>query len=69
MYKRNERTNQKVYQSYVKRYTAMCILKGADKLTELYPQDRFFKEYDAYLEANGRVVNAIQSILYKQVKK
>lgn len=69
MYKRNEQTNQRVYQTYVKRYSAMCILKGADKLTEIYPKSRFIEEYDAYLARTGKVDNAIQYILYKQVKK
>lgn len=69
MYIRNDRTNQKIYQTYIKRYSAMCILRGADNLTELLTKDKFLEEYDTFFKKKGTVTNAITSIIQQQVKK
>ena len=69
MYVRNEKTDTKVYQTYLKRYNAMCIMRGPEKLTDLYTKDKFLEIYNQYFRERGTVTNAITVIVQKQIIK
>lgn len=67
MYIRNENTDNKVYVSYQKRYNAMCILRGFNRLTPIYTKDEFIQKYNEYFNERGTVTNAIATIVNKQI--
>ena len=69
MYIRNENTDSKVYQTYISRYTAMCILKGSKNMSEIYTRQKFFEMYNEYFRKHHTVVNAMYYIVQSHVIK
>lgn len=59
----------KLYETYVKNYVALSIIRGAHNLTEIFTRDEFFKKYLEEKEKKGITMNVMQNLVRSHIKK